>query len=97
MKQQTELKNVRYGSSFRPSTKSTVLFALATFFLVIHVVKSSSIQEEEFSNDNGNLNSHSDGELNFYRCFTSPSFTNNYFLTNIESESCDHFRRLSRW
>ena len=54
MKQQTELKSVRYGSSFRPSTKSTVLFALATFLLVIHEVKSSS--EEEFRNLDNNSN-----------------------------------------
>lgn len=66
MKQQTELKSVRYGKSSRPSTKSTVLFALATIFLVIHVVKSSSIlQEEEFAVDNRNSNAN--GELNFYR------------------------------
>lgn len=63
MKQQTELKSVRYGiSSTRPSTKSTVLFALATFFLVIQVVKSSAIHEEEFSDDNRNLDNNSNGE-----------------------------------
>lgn len=69
MKQQTELKSVRYGKSSRPSTKSTVLFALATFFIVIHVVKSSTIQEEEFAVDNRNPNAN--GELNFYRYLVS--------------------------
>ena len=62
MKRQTELKSVRYGINSRPSTKSTVLFALATFFLVIHVVKSSAIHEEEFSSDNRNLDNNSNGE-----------------------------------
>lgn len=76
MKRQTELKSVRYGISFRPSTKSTVLFALATFLLVIHVVKSST--EEEFRN----LDNNSNGELNFYRCFWQ------LFCVFTESESC---------
>lgn len=62
MKRQTELKSVRYGINSRPSTKSTVLFTLATFFLVIHVVKSSAIYEEEFSSDNRNLDNNSNGE-----------------------------------
>jgi hypothetical protein len=77
MKQQTELKSVRYGFSFRPSTKSTVLFALATFLLVIHVVKSSA--EEEFRN----LDSNSNGELNFYCLFRAI-----IFFVFTESESC---------
>lgn len=68
MKRQTVLKSVRYGINFKPSTKSTVLLALATLFLVIHVVKSSSLHEEEdFSDNNRNPNSNADGELNFYR------------------------------
>lgn len=54
MKRQTELKSVRNGISFRPSTKSTVLFALATFFLVIHIVKSTP--EEEYRNLDNNSN-----------------------------------------
>lgn len=69
MKRPTELKNVRYGMSFKPSTKSTVLLALATFLLVIQVVKSSS--EEEFRN----LDNNSNGELNFL-----PLFTSNYYV-----------------
>lgn len=60
MKRQTELKS---GMSFKPSTKSTVLFALATFLLVIQVVKSSA--EEEFRN----LDNNSNGELNFLPLF----------------------------
>lgn len=68
MKRQTESKSVRYGISFRPSTKSTVLFALTTFFLVIQVVKSSTtVDGDEFTDDIRNLNSYSNGELNFYR------------------------------
>jgi hypothetical protein len=77
MKRQTELKSVRYGISFRPSTKSTVLFALATFLLVIHVVKSSS--EEEFRN----LDSNSNGEFELL-----PLRFSNYFVDFTESESC---------
>jgi hypothetical protein len=70
MKRQTVLKSVRYGINFKPSTKSTVLFALATLFLVIHVVKSSTIHEEEDSSDNNrNSNSNADGELNLFTVF----------------------------
>lgn len=65
MKRQSELKSSRYGISFRPSTKSTVLFALATFLLVIHAVKSSAIHEEaELADNNRNSNDNSNGELN---------------------------------
>lgn len=68
MKRQTELKSVRYGISSRPSTKSTVLFALATFFLVIQLVKSSAIHvEEKFPDDNRNLDNNSNGKLSLYR------------------------------
>lgn len=64
MERRTELKSVRYGSSSKPSTKSIVLY-LATFFLVIHVVKSSAIRDDEFTDDNRNLDNRSNGELNF--------------------------------
>lgn len=68
MKRQSELKSVRYGISTRPSTKSTVLFALATFLLVIHAVKSSAIHEEsEFDNNRNSNDNNPNGELNFYR------------------------------
>lgn len=67
MERRTELKSVRYGSSSKPSTKSTVLYLLATFFLVIHAVKSSAIRDDESTDDNRNLDNNSNGELNFYR------------------------------
>lgn len=84
MQPQTELKSARRGSRLRPSNKSTVLFALATFFLVIHVVKCSAIREEEESADDNRF-SQSNGELS---CIVES-------LPLIESESCDRFRCLS--
>lgn len=67
MKRQTELKSVRYGISFRPS-KSTVVLTLVAFFLVINVVKSTTIhEEEEFTDESRNADSNTNGELNFYR------------------------------
>lgn len=62
MQPQTELKSARRGSHSRPSTKSTVLFALATLFLVIHVVKCSTIREEEESADDNRF-PQTNGEL----------------------------------
>lgn len=62
MKQPTELKR---SLSSKPSTKSTVLYVLATFALVIQVVKSSTIREEaELADDIRNLNDNTNGELN---------------------------------
>lgn len=69
MKRPTELKSVRYGKCSKPSTKSTVLYVLATFLIVIQVVNSSTIREEGNSSEgeDGNRNLNSNGELNFYR------------------------------
>lgn len=88
MKPQAMLKSVRYGTGSRPSIKSTVLFALATFFLVIHVVKSSTIheEEEEFTDDNRNLNNNPNGESNFLP-LTFPKRNNE----SVESESLRPF------
>lgn len=63
MKRQTTFKSVRYGINSRPSTKSTVLFALATFFVVIQLVKSSTVREEDdFSDNNSRAGIDADGE-----------------------------------
>jgi hypothetical protein len=87
MKRQTVVKSVRYGINFKPSTKSTVLFALATLFLVIHVVKSSALPDEEDSSDNNrNFNSNADGELSSFYRFLFPFSV--VPLIVFESESC---------
>lgn len=92
MKQQTELKSVRYGISFRPSTKSTVLFALATFSLVIQVVKSSSVHDDEFNDDIRNLGSATNGKLNFFPLLLPIySFIKISNKTTLKAKVCDHF------
>lgn len=75
MKQQTELKKVRYGSSSKLLTKSIVLY-FATFLLLIHVVKSSAIRDEEATDDHRNAGNseRANGELNFYCCLALDQF-----------------------
>lgn len=78
MKQKAESKSVRYGiKCLRPSTKTTQLLVLASFLLVIQLVKSVSAisvsdDVDEFTYDSRNFNNNPTGEFkcsNFYRFF----------------------------
>jgi hypothetical protein len=76
MKSKTESKSVRYGMKLRPSTKTIAIYVLASFLLVIQLVKSVSaisISGDEFTTyDNRNFNNNPTGEFkrsNFYRFF----------------------------
>lgn len=67
MKPVTNLESIRQSVRVRPLPKSTVLLGLVTFLLVIHVVKSSTVNEKEESTEEDHESYNSKGELNVYR------------------------------